>query len=50
MKTVQAIARMWFRGFVTAMLILNWNDKAIWALPVGLLVGLLSEAEYLTKK
>ena len=50
MKHVQVLARMFFRAFVVAMLILIWDNKAIYGLPVGLLVGMLSEAEFLTKK
>ena len=50
MKHIQALTRMFFRGFVVAMVIINSNPKAIWALPVGILVGMLSEAEYMTKK
>ncbi len=50
MKHVQVFTRMFFRAFVVSMLIINWDNKAIWGLPVGILVALLSEAEYLTKK
>lgn len=50
MKHIQAIARMFFRAFVIGMIILTWDEKAIWAIPFALLIGLLSEAEYLAEK
>lgn len=50
MKHVQVLTRMFFRAFVVGMLILNYDNKAVWALPFGLLVGLLSEAEYMSGK
>lgn len=50
MKHVQILARMFFRAFVVGMLVLNYDHTQIWALPFGILVALLSEAEYLTGK
>ncbi len=47
-KQIQAIARMFFRGLVVVMLILNWNHDAVWAFPLGLLVGICTEAKHLT--
>ena len=50
MEHLQSIARQFFRAFVVAMVILNYDPKAVYALPLGLLVGLCSEAVYLTSK
>lgn len=49
-RKVQSITRAFFRAFVVGMLILNYDTKAVWALPFGLLIGLLSEIEEFTKK
>lgn len=50
MEHVQVLSRMFFRAFVVAMLIINSNPKFIWGLPVGIIVGMLSEAKYMTKE
>ncbi len=47
---IRITLRMWIIGSAVAVLILNWNPKAIWALPVGIIVALLSEWRFLTKK
>lgn len=47
---IRVTLRMWIIAYAVSILILNWNQKAIWALPVGILVGLLSEWRFLTKK
>ena len=49
-KKIQSITRAFFRAFVVGMIILSYDSKAVWALPFGLLVGLLSEIEEFTKK
>ena len=47
---IEKIAIIFFRAFVIAMLIINWNPKAYWGLPFGILIGLLSESRWMTKK
>lgn len=43
-------ARMFFRAFTIAMLILIMDKSAIWGVPLGLIIGICSEAENITKK
>lgn len=50
MELLQVSARMFFRAIVVCMLILNYDKDFIWGLPLGFLVGLLSEAKWLTTK
>jgi len=50
MKYLQVFARMFFRAMVVSMLMLNYDNKQIWALPFGLLIAILSESEFLTRK
>jgi len=50
MDIVQSISRAFYRAFVVAMMFLLWDNKAIYGLPIGLLVGLCSEITTLTKK
>lgn len=49
-ELIQRVARMFFRAFVVGAIIMMWNPKAIWGLPFGIIIGLCSEAEALTKK
>ena len=49
-KLIQRVARMFFRAFVIGSLIMMWDPKAIWGLPLGVLVGICSEAESFTEK
>lgn len=42
-ETVQVLGRVFFRAYVVAMLILIFDNKAFYGLPLGLLVGMLSE-------
>ena len=49
-QLIQRVARMFFRAFLVGAIIMMWNPKAVWGLPLGILVGLCSEAEALTKK
>lgn len=49
-NTIQAISRMFFRAIIISMSIMIYNPKAIWAIPLGILIGLCSEAKYLTGK
>lgn len=49
-RLIGMTARMTFRSFVICMLILNLNKEAVCAFPIGLIIGLCSEAEALTKK
>lgn len=50
MEHIQVLARMLFRAFVVAMLTINFDPKAIYGLPLGVIIAILTEAEYLTKK
>lgn len=47
---IQRIARMFFRAIVVSLLILNFDHKAIWGLPLGILIAICSEAEVMIKK
>lgn len=47
---IRITLRMWIIGSAVAVLILNWNPKAIWAFPVGVIAGFLSEWKFLTGK
>jgi hypothetical protein len=44
-KFIGVTARMVFRAFVVSMLLFAWNKDAIWAFPLGLIIGLCSEAD-----
>lgn len=46
---IQVLARMFYRAFVVSMLFLFWDNKAIYGLPIGIIVGLLTEFDYITK-
>ena len=45
---IEKISIIFFREFVIAMLIINWNPKAYWGLPFGILIGFLSETRWMT--
>lgn len=47
---IQVLARMFYRAFVVSMLFLLWDNKAIYGLPIGIIVGILSEFDFFTKK
>jgi hypothetical protein len=46
---IQTTARMFFRAITISMLILNYDPKAIWALPLSVLIGICSESEQFKK-
>ena len=48
MEHVQTITRMAFRAFVITMIFIIWNPNAFYGIPIGILVGLLSEAKLLS--
>ncbi len=50
MELIQKVARMFFRAFVVAIIILMWNPSAVWGLPLGIIIGVCSEAEAFIKK
>ena len=50
MELIQKVARMFFRAFVVAAIILIWNPNAVWGLPLGIIIGICSEAEAFIKK
>lgn len=50
MRKIQTLSRAFYRSFVVAMLLLYFDSTFYFALPFGLLVGMFSEAENLTKK
>ncbi len=45
---IQTIARMFYKTFVIAMILMIWDPKAIWGLPLGLIVGICCEANNFT--
>jgi hypothetical protein len=47
---MQTIIRMFYRSFTVSMLFLIWDDKAIYGVPFGLIIGILSEYKTLTYK
>lgn len=50
MEKLQLFAIILYRSIVIGGIILLLDNKAIWALPFAVLIGLCSEAEKLTKK
>lgn len=49
MKKVQTIGRILYRSFVVAMLIIIHNPNAYYGLSLGIIIGILSEANNWTK-
>jgi hypothetical protein len=49
MKPTQTLARILYRSCTITMLIMLYSPQAYWSLPFGIIVGLLSEAESITK-
>ncbi len=51
-KFIQTIARMTYRAFVVAMIFYMTmpDQKGIYFFPVGIIIGLCSEADEITKK
>lgn len=50
MEKVAALFRAIYRAFVVAMLCFIIDEKAVYGFPLGIIIGMLSEAETLTKK
>ena len=48
-NSIQILARVFYRAFVIAMIILMWNPKYIWGVPLGVIIGMCSEAKSLTE-
>lgn len=49
-KFVQTVARMLYRALTISFLIIIFDRTAIWAVFFGVIVGILSEVEYLADK
>jgi hypothetical protein len=49
MKKLQTIGRILYRSFVVAMLFLIHNPDAIYGVPMGLIIGIMSESHNWTK-
>ncbi len=46
---IQVFSRMIYRAFVISMLFIIWDEKAIYGLPFGILVGIGSEFNNIKK-
>lgn len=46
---LQVLARITFRATVTTLLLIQLDKRYIWAIPYGVLIGIMSEARSLTK-
>lgn len=49
LRMIQVLFTVIFKATVIALLVLNYNNKAYYAIPIGLIIGLLSEAENIHK-
>ena len=44
MKKIQTLGRILYRSFVVAMLIIIHNPNAYYGLPLGIIIGIMSES------
>lgn len=48
-ELIEVISRMIFRGYVVAMVTLIYDNKAVYALPLGVIIAIGCEAKHYTK-
>jgi hypothetical protein len=49
MKAVQTIFRVFYKSILLSIVVINFNPKAFWIIPISVLISLFTEIENLTK-